>query len=234
MTVPDDEVRPGAQRRGAEGEEEDPRGAASVPRPAAQRISLYLRYLEALQAQGKETISSRELGTALGLTAAQVRKDLGRFGQFGFPGVGYKIPELVLQIRRILGTDRTWNVALVGVGSLGTALARYRGFQRKGFEIVALFDRDPRVLGRKALADLIHPMERFEEIVREKEIELGILAVPAEEAQGVADRMAAAGIRGILNFAPRVLSVPEEVQCVSVDLAIQLEQLTLALSALER
>ncbi len=201
-----------------------------VPKPAAQRISLYLRHLEALQAQGTETISSRELGSALGLTAAQVRKDLGHFGQFGFPGVGYKIPELIRQIRRIIGTDRVWNVALVGMGNLGTALTRYRGFEKKGFQIVAVFDADPRVVGKKACGTEVLPIDDLATVVRERDIQLGILAVPAEEAQAVADRMAAAGIQGILNFAPRVLTLPETVHSVTVDMAIQLEQLTLMLS----
>ena len=136
----------------------DPRGSFPVPKPAAQRISLYLRYLEALHSGGQKTISSNELGSALGLTAAQVRKDLGHFGQFGFPGVGYKIPALINEIRRILGTDRVWNVALVGMGNLGTALARYRGFEHKGFQIAALFDADPNVSARKPLGgdDLRH------------------------------------------------------------------------------
>ena len=205
-----------------------------IPRPAAQRISLYLRYLEVLEAQGKETISSQGLGSALGLTAAQVRKDLGYFGQFGFPGVGYKISELIKQIRRILGTDRVWRVALVGVGNLGSALALYKGFEQKGFQIAALFDKDPRTIGRRFPQGTVFPMSRLLEVVRAKNIVLGILAVPAEEAQAAAVQMAAAGIQGILNFAPRVLNLPEEIQGISVDLAIQLEQLTLLLSYRER
>ncbi|MBI4583921.1 MAG: redox-sensing transcriptional repressor Rex [Planctomycetes bacterium] len=205
-----------------------------VPKPAAQRLSLYLRYLEALEAQAKETISSQSLGSALGLTAAQVRKDLGHFGQFGFPGVGYKIPELIRQIRHIMGTDRIWRVALVGMGNLGSALARYKGFEQKGFQIAALFDRDPQVVGKRFPPGTVHPMSRLTELVQEKEIQLGILAVPAEEAQGVAEEMIAAGIQGILNFAPRVLRLFPQILCVSVDLAIQLEQLTLCLSMRER
>jgi redox-sensing transcriptional repressor len=222
--------RPDADARRGAGESGELRGAASVPKPAAQRISLYLRYLEAVRAKGKETISSRELGTALGLTAAQVRKDLGHFGQFGFPGVGYKIGELIVQIRKILGTDRTWNVAIVGMGNLGSALARYRGFEKKGFEIAALFDADPRLVARNVQGIAVLPMEKLRSTVRARNIHLGILAVPAEAAQEVADRMVQAGIQGILNFAPRVLTLPDHVHVVTVDLAIQLEQLTLMLS----
>jgi redox-sensing transcriptional repressor len=212
----------------------DFREPALVPKPAAQRLSLYLRYLEALAAQAKETISSQGLGSALGLTAAQVRKDLGHFGQFGFPGVGYKIPELIRQIRRIMGTDRIWRVALVGMGNLGSALAHYRGFEQKGFQIAALFDRDPQVIGKKFPQGQVQPLSRLKELVEEKDIQLGILAVPADEAQGVADQLLAAGVQGILNFAPRVLQLDRQVLCVSVDLAIQLEQLTLCLSLRER
>lgn len=212
----------------------DPRGSFPVPKPAAQRISLYLRYLEALHTGGQKTISSKELGAALGLTAAQVRKDLGHFGQFGFPGVGYKIPALIDEIRRILGTDRVWNVALVGMGNLGMALARYRGFEHKGFQVSALFDVAPNAGAGKAFGERIYGMDRFEEIIQSESIQIGILAVPAESAQEVADRMVSAGIHGILNFAPRVLALPDQVFSVSVDLAIQLEQLTLGLSCLER
>jgi redox-sensing transcriptional repressor len=212
----------------------EPRDAPAVPKPAAQRLSLYLRYLESLQAQGLETISSQGLGTALRLTAAQVRKDLGLFGQFGFPGVGYKIAELILQIRKIIGTDRIWKVALVGMGNLGSALARYRGFQQKKFQISALFDKDPRVLGRSYPAGVVRPLEDLAKIVHEQEIQLGMLAVPAEEAQGVAEKMAQAGIQGILNFAPRVLQKIPGVTTVSVDLAIQLEQLALQITLQDR
>ena len=212
----------------------DPRGSFPVPKPAAQRISLYLRYLEALHSGGQTTISSKELGSALGLTAAQIRKDLRHFGQFRFPGVGHKIPALINDIRRILGTDRIWNAALIGVGNLGTALARYRGFEHKGFQIAAFFDADPDVGARKTLGGTIYSMDHFDEIVRAENIQIGILAVPAESAQEVADRLVNAGIRGILNFAPRVLALPEQVFSVSVDLTTQLEQLTLGLSCLGR
>ena len=223
--------RPPGSGRGSSGWEKPTAGVESgagsavpVPRPAAQRISLYLRHLES---QGQETISSRELGAALGLTAAQVRKDLGHFG---FPGVGYKIPELIREIRKILGTDHVWNVAFVGVGNLGMALARYRGFEKRGFQIVAYFDADSRVIGRKIHGAMIQSIDRLAEEVKAKQIQLGILAVPAAEAQAVAGQMVAAGIQGILNFAPRAIDLPAAIRHVSVDLAIQLEQLTLGLS----
>ncbi len=201
-----------------------------VPKPAAQRISLYLRYLEAQAAQGKSTISSKELGNALGLTAAQVRKDLGHFGQFGHPGVGYILTDLIPRIRKIIGTDRVWRVALVGMGNLGSALSRYKGFASRGFQITALFDQDPEVVGKEFAQGTVHSMDELEEIVQRENIELGILAVPIEAAQEVAERMSRAGIHGILNFAPKVLPELPAVRSVSVDLTIQLEQLALSIS----
>lgn len=210
--------------------DDDSRTPLQVPKPAAQRISLYLRYLEAQAAQGKETISSRELGSALGLTAAQVRKDLGHFGQFGHPGVGYRLADLIPRVRKIIGTDRIWKVALVGMGNLGSALSRYRGFEARGFQITALFDHDPSVIGREFPQGRVHSMEDLERVVGELGIELGILAVPIEAAQEVAERMGQAGIQGILNFAPRVLLELPTLRSVSVDLTIQLEQLALSIS----
>ena len=118
-----------------------------IPKAAAARLSLYLRHLESLRITGASTTSSKDLAIALGVTAAQVRKDLGYFGQFGFPGIGYKIENLIVEIRKILGTDRIWNVALVGLGNLGSALFRYRGFEKQGFRIAAVFDNNPAVVG---------------------------------------------------------------------------------------
>lgn len=197
-----------------------------VPKAAAARISLYLRYLEKLQSLGETTTSSQQLGEALGVTAAQVRKDLGYFGQFGFPGVGYKIPRLIPEIQKILGTDRTWSVALVGIGNLGSALFEYRGFQQQGFCFRALFDRSSRLIGSRMGSLVIRSVEEIPEVIPRENIELGVIAVPADAAQGVADGLVAAGILGIFNFAPTVLTVPGGVGNVSIDLAVQLEQLS--------
>ncbi len=197
-----------------------------VPKAAATRLSLYLRFLESLRVRDVPTTSSQQLAQGVGVTAAQVRKDLGYFGQFGFPGVGYRVENLIEEIRHILGTDRTWNVALVGIGNLGSALLQYRGFQTQGFRVCALFDQHPDVVGRH-FGDLeVADIGAIETVARELEIELGIIAVPAAVAQEVADRLVAAGIRGIFNFAPTVLSFPEGVGYVSIDLAVQLEQLS--------
>jgi redox-sensing transcriptional repressor len=201
-----------------------------IPKVAAGRISRHLRYLEDLQSRGESTTSSQQLGTALGVTAAQVRKDLGYFGQFGFPGLGYKISNLIPEIQRILGTDRSWNVAMVGIGNLGNALLRYKGFAAHGFRIVALFDANPKLLGRSVEGLTVNPVENLGQAVREKRIELAVLSVPAQAAQEVANRLVRAGIRGILNFAPVLLALPEDVAYVSIDLAVELEQLAFLVS----
>lgn len=196
-----------------------------LPKAVSQRLSLYLRHLEALEQAQKTTVSSSQLARALGLTAAQVRKDLAYFGQFGFPGVGYKVANLIQEVRRILGTDRTWQVALVGAGNLGTALLRYRGFAKQGFEIAAVFDADPKVFGRTLSGVSVHPIADLPRVCREKTIRLAILAVPVVAAQEVAQKLAQAGVRGILNFAPVRLDLPEDVRVLPVDLALELEQL---------
>lgn len=206
-----------------------------IPAPAVRRLSLYLRELENLLAQNHRTVSSRQLGESLGLTDAQVRKDLAYFGQFGHPGVGYRVDELIARARHILGTDKTWNVALVGVGNLGRALVSYRGFIKRGFDIVAVFDNDPNLTGElvdAAKGLTVEPMEKLPAIVKERSILLGILAVPASSAQQVADRMLAAGVRGVLNFAPVALRVNDRTAVAAVDLAVHLEQLCFQVSSL--
>jgi redox-sensing transcriptional repressor len=202
-----------------------------VPAPAVRRLSLYLRELEGTLRQSQGTISSKQLGESLGLTDAQVRKDLAYFGQFGHPGIGYRVDELVARIRCILGTDRTWHALLVGAGNLGNALVSYRGFAKKGFEIVAVFDNDPRKVGQHVGEMEVLPTSKLREVIAERDIQLAMLAVPAEVAQAVTDQLLAAGIKGILNFAPASLTVPERVPMASVDLAVHLEQLAFRISA---
>ncbi len=201
-----------------------------IPRAAAGRLSHYLRCLEELQRQGTTTTSSSQLGKALGVTAAQVRKDLGYFGQFGFPGLGYKTDQLIPEIRRILGTDKLWNVGLVGVGSLGTALLRYKGFSAHGFCIAAAFDSDPALSGTRVSGVPVHPPSAIESVFESEELELGILSVPSEAAQEVADRLVAAGVKGVFNFAPRRIILPKGVVYVSMDLSVELEQLSFLVS----
>jgi len=203
--------------------------AQSIPAPAVKRLSLYLRQLESILRTDQKTISSKQLGASLKLTDAQVRKDLAYFGQFGSPGVGYEVEDLVRRLRRILGTDRVWNVLLVGLGNLGSALTAYRGFEKKGFRLVAVFDADPAKIGRPVprMPDVaVRGLDDLQETVRRFDIQLAIVAVPAEAGQWVADRLQAAGIRGILNFAPVTLTTTPDVAISSVDLAVQLEQLS--------
>ncbi len=205
----------------------EPSGDKDKPAPKAVvgRVSLYLRQLEAFQGQGAATVSSNQLGTALGLNDAQVRKDLAFFGQFGYPGIGYRIDELSTALRRILGIDREWPLALVGLGNLGRALLKYRGFRNRGFRIVALFDNDPHKIGHAFDGMVVRPIDALADEVRERSISLAILSVPADVAQGVADQLVARGILGIFNFAPKPLVVPPHVSVVAVDLSVQLEHL---------
>ena len=201
----------------------------SIPDPTVRRLSLYLRELETLWRSDHRTVSSRKLAQALKLTATQIRKDLAYFGQFGQRGIGYDVGELITKIRHILGTDRTWNVLLVGAGNLGTALSAYRGFAKKGFRLVAVFDADPGKVGRpiSGTDDLtIRSIDDIPAMVREHDIRLAIVAVPQEAAQTVAEVLVSAGVRGLLNFAPVSLDVDAAVAISSVDLAVQLEQLS--------
>jgi redox-sensing transcriptional repressor len=201
-----------------------------VPNPAVRRLSLYLRQLEAFKRKDRRTISSKQLGESLGLTDAQVRKDFAYFGQFGHPGIGYRVEDLIVQVRRILGTDKTWNVLLVGAGNLGRALLAYRGFENKGFKLVAVFDQDPSKVGKRHGPFTIQGMDDLSKTVQDKQIRLAMMAVPADNAQDVADQLVAAGVRGLLNFAPVSITVPPDVALNAVDLAVQLEQLSFQVS----
>jgi len=212
-----------------------------VPNPAVRRLSLYLRQLETFKRKDRRTVSSKQLGESLHLTDAQVRKDLAYFGQFGHPGIGYRVDELISQVRHILGTDKTWNVVLIGAGNLGRALMAYNGFDAKGFRLVAVFDSDPAKVGQNfgpfaPQAEhgagtgnrifAVRPLSDLKSVVDAQSIRLAILAVPADSAQEVADQCVEAGIRGLLNFAPVSLSLPADIAINAVDLAVQLEQLS--------
>ncbi len=223
-----------ASDQGSSAEQKAGGRSEGVPAPAVRRLSLYLRELERVLKHDRQTISSKQLGEALGLTDAQVRKDLAYFGQFGHPGIGYRVDELIARIRCILGTDRTWNVMLVGAGNLGNALLTYRGFSKKGFQVVAVFDIDPHKIGKRIgpMPGLeVFAVNRMAEIIRERDIQMGIVSVPAEVAQSVVDAMLAAGIKAILNFAPASINVPEDIPLASVDMAVHLEQLAFRIIA---
>lgn len=218
-------VLPEMERRPVSGSRNERLNEKPAPKAAVGRVSLYLRQLEALELVGLNTVSSRQLGEPFGIKNAQVRKDLAFFGQFGRPGVGYHVDELIVVLRRILGVDRDWPLALVGFGNLGRALLRYRGFRSRRFRVVALFDSDPRKIGQVHEGLSVEPIDALPQSLARHKAILALLCVPAESAQRVADQMVACGILGILNFAPVPLVVPEHVNVVAVDLSIQLENL---------
>lgn len=201
-----------------------------IPKPTALRLSLYLRELHERIESGRERVSSKVLGDALGLTDAQVRKDLACFGQFGQSGVGYRASDLRERIRHIMGRDRGWNLAIVGVGNIGRAILAYRRFREDGFQFVAAFDHSPQVVGQTIAGVRVMPMESIASEVRAKHIEIGVIATPGDSAQEVAERLVDAGIEGILNFAPRRLSVPARVSVGAVDLTVALEQIAFDIS----
>jgi redox-sensing transcriptional repressor len=201
-----------------------------IPNVVVSRLSLYLRELQHLIRDGRATVSSRQLGKLLGFTDAQVRKDLAHFGHFGHPGIGYRCEELTAQIRHILGIDRQWKVTMVGVGNMGRALLRYKGFAAQGFRIVAAFDVDPRVTGVKVEGIPVYNQDRMIDIVRQQRIQLGMITVPATQAQYVAEQLISAGIVGIVNFAPVTLSLPRDVPLIGVDLTTELERLAFSVA----
>ena len=197
-----------------------------IPNPAVKRLSLYLRQLESFRRKDRRTISSKQLGESLNLTDAQVRKDLAYFGQFGHPGIGYRVDDLIGQVKRILGTDRVWNVLLVGAGNLGRALMAYKGFNAKGFRLTHVFDANPQLAGKRVAQFTVQPMGELEATIQKNQIRLGMIAIPADHAQEVVNQLVAAGIRGILNFAPTSVTVPPDIALNAVDLSVQLEQLS--------
>lgn len=207
---------------------------ARVSELTASRLSLYLRVLIQLEEHGTVTVASRAMAEGLGVTSAQVRRDLASFGGFGVRGVGYDVKQLRIELERILGLDRTLHVAIVGAGNLGHALADYPGFGGGGLKVVALFDIDPDKVGRHTRGGVpIHHLDDIESVTTAK-LDVGIVAVPAEAAQRVVDRLVAAGIRAVLNFAPVRPRVPEGFRCRSVDLTLELESLSFFLAGRER
>lgn len=203
---------------------------SKIPRPTVKRLSLYLRELEAHIERDQQTISSKQLSAALGLTDAQVRKDLAYFGQFGHPGIGYRVQELTGELRKILGTNHRWNAAVVGAGNIGRAVMPYGRFARKGFDIVAVFDNNPEVIGSEIAGHKVRPMKDLPQLVKDRDIKIGIVAVPAQFAQQVTDELINAGVLGILNFAPVRLDVHDAVSVASVDFSLSLEQLAFQIS----
>jgi redox-sensing transcriptional repressor len=209
------------------------------PKPAAvkriadstvRRLSMYLRYLEDLDTRGHQTASSDELAHLCGTTPAQVRKDLSFFGSFGKRGLGYPVHELTARLRDILGLQREWKVIIVGAGKIGAALANYRGFRQRGFTVVGVYDNDPRKVGQPWGESIIRSMDALDADIAREGTPIAVLAIPAENAQTVVDRIVEAGIRAILNFAPAQISVPPHVSLKSVNMAMELEGLSFALT----
>lgn len=202
-----------------------------VPPTTVQRLPLYLRCLDDLPS-GQGRISSGELAVLAGLNSAMVRKDLSYLGSYGVRGVGYDVEHLRVQMRQELGLDQVWRVVIVGAGNLGSALANYGGLGVRGFEFVGLFDDDPVKVGTDVGSLVVEPAAALGSAVSERNASIGIITVPAESAQDVAEALAAAGVRSILNFAPTVVKVPESVHVRRVDLSTELQVLSFYLSRL--
>ena len=201
-------------------------GPRHIPEATVNRLPLYLRALVEAADAKETTISSERLAERAGVNAAKVRKDLSFIGSYGTRGVGYDVEVLMFEIRRELGLTQDWPVVIVGLGNLGHALANYRGFGARGFEIVGLVDSDPAKVGEKVAGNRVRPLEDLAQIIAESSPAIGIIATPAVAAQDVADRLVAAGVNSILNFAPTILNVPAHVSVRKVDLAIELQVLS--------
>ncbi len=197
-----------------------------IPERTVTRLSIYLRCLEELESDGVVSVSSGQLADRFSLNSAQVRKDLAYFGQFGVRGLGYYVGALRHHLERILGLKREWEVALVGLGNLGSALIAYKGFQEKGFKITAVFDRDPVKIGQRVEGVQVMDSSRIVPAIRKRNIKIGIVAVPAVSAQAVVNLLVEAGVTAILNFVPAQLTVPDSVKLQNVDLSVLLKTLT--------
>jgi redox-sensing transcriptional repressor len=201
-----------------------------IPEMTVRRLSVYTRCLLQLEEDGVKTISSQELAERFSLNSAQVRKDLAYFGEFGVRGIGYYVSGLKAELQKILGLDREWQVALVGFGNLGSALFHYKGFARQGFRISAIFDDDPAKWGKVADGVTIQPLRDLPREAKARNLQIAIVAVPAESAQPVTEELAASGIKAILNFAPGRIKAGRDVRLKNVDLAIELETLSFYLA----
>ncbi len=201
-----------------------------IPEATVMRLSIYSRYLYQLKTEGVETISSGDIALGVGVSSAQVRKDLAYFGEFGTRGVGYKVEELYGHLMQILGLDRLWNVVIIGAGKLGSALALYQGFLDRGFKIKAVLDINEEIVGNK-LGDLtVGTWEDLEGIIKQENINIGVVTVPSIAAQTVTDKLIDYGVKAILNFSPRVLKVPNDVVLRNVDLSVHMEVLSFNLA----
>ncbi len=197
-----------------------------IPNVIIGRLPVYLRALRHMQAQGQQTTSSQELGDLVGVSAAQIRKDLSQFGEFGKQGTGYNIGFLIGKLREILKVDRVWDVVVVGMGDMGHAIARYQGFANRGFRVAMVFDNNPALIGQKVGEFVIRDAQKMVDTIRGAGIKVAMLTVPASAAQEVANRLIEAGVKAILNYAPISLSVPQGVMLQYIDPATGLQRMT--------
>ena len=198
----------------------------TIPDIVISRLPVYLRALERLSAEGHDVTSSHELGRRLGISSAQIRKDLSHFGGFGKQGTGYRIAYLKDQLRQVLKVGRDWDVALVGAGDLGSAVARYRGFAERGFHITCIFDNAPDKVGKQLGQLVVQPLGQLSDTLRARHIKIAMVAVPAEYAQEVTDLLVDAGVQAILNYAPINLTTPESVRVQYIDPVLHLQRMT--------
>lgn len=198
----------------------------NIPDIVVGRLPVYLRALSLMLAEQCEYTSSHELGERLGISSAQIRKDLSHFGEFGKQGTGYNVAFLHEQIRQILHVDREWPMAVVGAGDLGRAIVHYRGFVPRGFRVVCVFDNKPERVGEEIAGIVVQPMEKLAEELSAKNVQVAMIAVPLEAAQDVADQLVQAGVRAILNYAPINISVPPDVQVQYIDPVVHLQHMT--------
>lgn len=204
--------------------------AFKIPEATVMRLSIYSRYLHQLMDDGEETVSSGEIAKGVGVSSAQVRKDLAYFGEFGTRGVGYKVQELYCQLLKILGLDQRWNIIILGAGKLGSALALYQGFVDRGFNICAILDVNPDIIGTELGYLKVQALDQLEELVEQYSINIGVIAVPAAQAQDVTEQLLKSGVKAVLNFSPRVLKVPSDIILRNVDLSVNLEVLSFNLA----
>ena len=199
--------------------------AQHIPDIVIGRLPIYLRALARMIQEGREYTSSHELGERLGISSAQIRKDLSHFGEFGKQGTGYQIEYLHEQLRHILNVDRDWPMAIIGVGDLGHAVAHYKGFVPRGFRVVCLFDLDPAKVGEQVAGLIIHSMDELRDEIQRLGVNVAMITVPAEEAQAVANQLVQAGVSAILNYAPITLAVPPETQVQYIDPVAHLQHM---------
>lgn len=203
--------------------------ALKIPEATIVRLSVYSRFLEHADKKGIITISSGEIAEGVGVSPAQVRKDLAYFGEFGTRGVGYNVKDLLRHTLKILGLNGKWSVVVIGAGNLGSALVSYRGFRERGFNIVGVFDNDLTKIGKRIMDLEVMGTEKLEQVIKEHKVQIGVITVPASVAQDVVNQLVKAGVKAILNFAPTVINVPDGVEVRDMDLATRLEILTFQL-----